>query len=181
MWPEAHRSLYCSLYCSPSSNGSVSLIQCYWQIFKELIFLVLQLQSHVWHLQPHEFHHIRLPCPSLFPGICSDSCPLRGWSYLTIILCCSLLLRSSPSAGSFPVIWFFASGSQSNGASYSESALPMNIRGWFLFGLTGLISLLSKRLAKVFSSNTIQKHQFFGAQPSLQFNSHTDTWLWEKP
>ena len=146
---------------------AVSLIQCYWQIYKELVFLVVQLQSHVWHLQPHGFQHIRLPCPSLFPGICSNSCPLRGWSYLTIILCCSFLLQSFPSAGSFPTIWFLASGSQSNEASYSGSVLPMNIQGWFLCGLTGLISLLSKRLAKVFSSITIQKDQFFGAQPSL--------------
>ena len=57
----------------------------------------------------------------------------------------------------------------------------MSIQGWFPLGLTGLISLLSKGLSRVFSSTTVQKHQFFGAQPSLQSNSHTHTWLLENP
>ena len=63
--------------------------------------------------------------------------------------------------------------------SFSIS-LSMNIQGWFLLGLTGLI-LLSKGLSGVFSSTTVQKHQFFGAQPSLCSNSHNYTWLLEKP
>ena len=72
---------------------------------------------------------------------------------------------------------FFASGSQSIGAS--SSVLPMNIQGWFPLGLTGFISLLSKGLSKVFSSTTLWKHRFFGAQPSLWSNSHIHTWLLE--
>ena len=63
----------------------------------------------------------------------------------------------------------FATGGQSIGASTSASVLPVNIQGWFPLGLTGLISLLSKGLSRVFSSTTIQKHQLFGTQPSLWF------------
>ena len=73
------------------------------------------------------------------------------------------------------------SGGQSIWASVSASVLPMNIQGWFSLGLTGLISLLSKGLSRVFSSTVVQKHQFFGAQPSLWSNSHIHTWLQEKP
>ena len=59
--------------------------------------------------------------------------------------------------------------------------LPMNIQGWFPLWLTGLITLLSKRLSRVFSSTTVHKHQFFGSQLSLWSNSHIHTWLLEKP
>ena len=75
---------------------------------------------------------------------------------------------------------FFTSGGQSIGASASASVLPMNIQGWFPLGLTGLISLQSKGLSRVFSSTTVQKHQFSGSQPSLWSSSHTCTWLLEK-
>ena len=70
---------------------------------------------------------------------------------------------------------------KSTGDSPSASVLPMNIQGWFLLGLTGLISLLSKGLSRVFSSTTVWKHRFFGTQPSLCSNSHIHTWLLEKP
>ena len=76
---------------------------------------------------------------------------------------------------------FFPSGGQSIGVSASASVLPMKVQGWFPSGLTGLISLLSKRLSRVFSGTTIQKHQFFGTQPSLWSNSHIHTWRLEKP
>ena len=86
-----------------------------------------------------------------------------------LILChpFSFCLHSLPASGSFPVSHLFASGSQSNGAAASASVLPMNIQGWFPSGLTGLISLLSKGLSRVFSNTTVQKHQFFGTQPSF--------------
>ena len=67
------------------------------------------------------------------------------------------------------------------GVSASASVLPMNIQDWFPLGLTGLISLLSKGFSRVLSSTTVQKHQFFGAQPSLWSNSYIHTWLLEKP
>ena len=63
----------------------------------------------------------------------------------------------------------------------SASVLPMNIQGWFPLELTGLISLQSKRLSRVFFNTTVQKHQFFSTQPSLWSNFHIHTWLLEKP
>ena len=74
----------------------------------------------------------------------------------------------------------FPSGGLSIGASPSASVLPMNIQGWFPLGSTGLISLLSKELSRVFSSTTVWKHQFFSTQPSLWSSSHICTWLLEK-
>ena len=89
--------------------------------------------------------------------------------------------QSFPASGSFPMSQLFTSGGQIIGASASILILPMNIQGWFPLGLTGWISLLSKGLARVFSNTTVQKHQFFSAQPSLWSNSHIHTWLLEKP
>ena len=82
---------------------------------------------------------------------------------------------------SCPVSRLFTSGGQNIWASASASVLPMNIQGWFPLGLTILISLLSKRFSRVFSSTVIQKHQFFSAQSSLRFNCHICTWLLQKP
>ena len=93
----------------------------------------------------------------------------------------SLALKSFPASGSFPISRLFASGGQTIEASASAPVLLLHIQGWFPLGLTGLISLLSKGLLRVFSSTTIQKHQFFSAQPSLWSNSHICIWLLEKP
>ena len=132
-------------------------------------------------LWPHGLQHARLPCPSLFPRVCSNSCPLSWWCYLSHPLPPSSPFPSIfPASGSFPMSWLFASGGQSIRASASASVLPVCIQGWFPLGLTGLISLLSKRLSRVLSSTTIRKHQFFSAQPSLWFNSHICTWLLKK-
>ena len=76
-------------------------------------------------------------------------------------------LQSFPASGTFQMSQFFASGGQSIGVSASASVLPMNIQNWFPSLWTGWISLLSKGLLRVFSSTTVQKHQFFGAQLSL--------------
>ena len=86
-----------------------------------------------------------------------------------------------PSTRVFPKSWLFVSGGQSIGASASASVLPMTIQDWFPLGLTGLIYLQSKRLSRVFSSITIQKHQFFSLQSSLWSNSHISTLLLGKP
>ena len=96
-----------------------------------------------------------------------------------LILCRPL--QSSPALGSFPVSQFFASGGQIIGVSASASVLPVNVQDWFPLGLTGLISLQSKGLSRVFSNTIVQKHQFFSAQLSLLSNSHFCTWLLEKP
>ena len=142
---------------------------------------VAQLWPTLW---SHGLQHTRLPCPSSTPGACSNSCPLSWWCRSTIsssIIPSPSCLQSFPGSGSFPMSQFFTSGGQSISASASASVLPMNIQDWFPLQLTGLISLLSKGLWRVFSNTTVQKHQFFGAQPSSQSNSHIHTWLLEKP
>ena len=72
-----------------------------------------------------------------------------------------ILCQPFPASGSFPMSWLFTSGGQGIGASASALVLPMNIQGLFPLGMSGWISLLSKGLSRVFSSTTIQKHQFF--------------------
>ena len=135
-------------------------------------------------LRPQRLKHNRLLCPSSSPGVCSNSCPLSQWCHPTIsssVIPFSSCPQSLPASESFPMSQFFASGGQSIRASASASVLLMNIQGWFPLGLTGLISLQSKGLSRVFSSTIIQKHQFFSAQPSLWSNSHICMWLLEKP
>ena len=120
----------------------------------------------------------------MFPGLCSHSCPLSWWCYLTFSFSAtpfSLCFPSLPASGSFPVCQLFSPGAQSIGVSASASILPMNIQGWFPLGLTDLISLQSKGLSRVFFNTAVWKYQFFRTQPSLWFNSHIHTWLLEKP
>ena len=133
-------------------------------------------------LWPHGLQHARTPCPSPPPKVYSNSRPLSQWCHPTISSCRPFLLLPSicPSIKVFSNESVFASDGQSIGVPASASVLPMNIQDWFPLGLTGLISLQSKGLSRVFS-NTLQKHQFFGAQLSLWSNSHIHTWLLEKP
>ena len=93
-------------------------------------------------------------------------------NHLISVVPFSSCLQSFPASGALPMSQFFASGGQSIGASGSASVLPMNIRDWFPLGWTGWISLKSKGLSRVFSNTTVQKHQFFSTQLSLQSNSH---------
>ena len=102
-------------------------------------------------------------------------------SHLILCVAFSSCPQSLPASGSFPRSQFFASGGQSIGVSASASVLPMNIQDWSPLGLTGWISLQSKGLTRVFSNTTVQRHQFFGTQFSLQSNFHIHTWLLEKP
>ena len=135
-----------------------------------------------WTLRPLGLQRARLLCPALSHKVSSMSCPLSLWYNLTIlssVIRFLSYLQSFPASGVFPMSRPFPSGSQNIGASWSASVLPMNIQGWFPLGLTGLISVLSKGLARVFSNTTVQKHQFFGAQPSLWSNSHIHAWLLE--
>ena len=151
-----------------SSSKSITLILIWWAFF--LLFSHPVLSDC---LQSHGVQHIKFPCPSPSPRVCSNSCPLSQWCHPTIS---SSLIpffscpQSFPTSGSFPISRLFTSGSQSIGASASVSVLPMNIQGWFPLGLTDLISLQSKGLSRVFSRTVIQRHQFFSAQPSLQSN-----------
>ena len=121
-------------------------------------------------LSPHGLQHARLPYLSPTPGAYSNSCPLSQWCHPNIsssVVPFSSHLQSFPSPGSFPMSQFITSGGRSIGVSASASVLPMDIQGWFPLGLTDWISVQVKRLSRVFSNNTIQKHQFFSTQLSL--------------
>ena len=112
-----------------------------------------------------------------------NPCPLSRWCYPSIsssVIPFSSCPQSFPALGSFPISQLFASGGQSIGVSASTSVLPMNIQDWSL-GWTGWTSLQSKGQSRVSSNTTVEKHQFFSAQPSSQSNSHIHTWPQEKP
>ena len=124
-------------------------------------------------LWPHGLQHFRLPCSSQTPGTCSNSCPSSWWCHPTIsssVIPFSSRLQSFPVSGSFQMSQHFSSGGQSIGPSASASVIPMNIQDWFPLGITSLISMLSNGLSRVLSNTTVQKHQFFSAQPSLWSN-----------
>ena len=109
-------------------------------------------------LWPHGLQHTTFPCPSLFPGVCSNTCPLSWWCYPTItsfVTPFSSQLQSFPASRSFPKNQLFPLGGQSIGVSPSAPFLPMNIQGWFPLGFSGLIFLLSKGLSRVFCNTTI--------------------------
>ena len=126
-------------------------------------------------LWPSGLQHARPPCPSPTPGACSNSCPFNGDAIQPISssgVPFSSCLQHFPASGSFPMSQFFASSGQNIGVSASASVFPMNIQDWFPLGLTGWISLQSRGLSRVFSNNTVQKHQFFSAPLTLWSISH---------
>ena len=135
-------------------------------------------------LRPHELQHARPPCSSPTPRVHLNPCPSRRWCHPTIsssVVPFSSCLKSFPASGSFQMSQLFTSGGQSTGVSASASFLPKKSQGWSPSEWTGWISLLSKGLSRVFSNTKVQKHQFFGAQPSSQSSSHIHTWPQEKP
>ena len=135
-------------------------------------------------LRPHELQHARPPCPSPTPRVYSNSCPLSQWCHPAIsssVVPFSSSPQSLPASESFPMSQLFTSGAQSIGVSALASVLPVNTQDCSPLGWTGWISLQSKRLSRVFSNTTVQKHQFFSAQPSSQSNFHIHTWRLEKP
>ena len=138
--------------------------------------------SPVW-LWPHGLQHSRFPCPSLSPGVYSNSCPLSQWCHPTISSSITLFPSCPPSfpeSGSFPVRWVFTSGGQTTGASSSASVLPMNIQGWFPFRINWFDLLVVqgtlKSLLQHHSSKAAILWHFFSWS-----NFHTQTWLLEKP
>ena len=112
----------------------------------------------------------------------AQTCPSSRWCHPTIsssVVPFSSYLQSFPASQSFLVSQFSSPGNI--WASTSASIIPINIQDWLPLELTALISLQSKGLSRVFSNTTLQKHQFFDAQLSLQSNSHIHTWPLEKP
>ena len=149
-----------------------------WLIYLWLLFFQLCLT-----LWPHRLQHIRFPCPSLSPELGQIHVHWVGDATQPAPSLSSLLLLPSicPASGSFPKSQVFTSGGQRIGALVSASVPPANIQEWFPLGLTGLI-FQSKEFSRVFSNNTVSKHQFFGVQASLWSNSQTcekpELWLY---
>ena len=149
-------------------------ISSYLWVFLWLIVVVQLVISDS--LPPHGLQHAKPPCPSPTPRVYSNPCLLSRWGHPTIsssVVPFSSHFQSFPALGSFPRSQFFASGGQSIGVSASTSVPPMNTQDWFPLEWTDWISLHSKGLSRVFSNTTVQKHQFFSTQLSLQSNFHT--------
>ena len=143
----------------------------------------VQLLSHIWLFVTPWTQAARLPCPSPAPGAYSNSVHQVGDA---IQPSHPLSFPSSPifnlSQDQDLFQWVSSLHQVAKVWSFSSSIiLPMNIQDWFSLGWTGWISLQSKGLSRVFSNTTVQKHQFFDAQVSLQSSSYIHTWLLEKP
>ena len=128
-------------------------------------------------LQPHGPQDVRPPCPLPSPEFCPSSCSLHQCCHPAISSSDALFfcLQSFPALGAFLVSQLLASGDQNTGTWASASILPMSIQGWFPLRLTGWYLLVVKDLSGVFSSTTVQRHQFFDTLPSLQSTSHSHT------
>ena len=155
-------------------------------MFSSVQFISVQFSRSVVSdsLWPHESQHARPPCPSPTPGVHSDSRPSSQWCHPAISSAAvpfSSCPQSLPASESFPISQLFTWGGQSTRVSALASFLPKKSQGWSPSEWTGWISLQSKGLSRVFSNTTVQKHQFFSAQPSSQSNCHIHTWPQEKP
>ena len=152
---------------------TVNYIFC-WTLRNEYTHVVVvKLLSFVQLLQLHGLQHTRLPCPSVSPGVCLNSCPLSQWGHPTTassVIPSSSRLQSFPASGSVPMSQFFTSGGQNIGASASASVLPMNIQDWFLlvliwsdwFGLLAVQGTLKSLLQHHSSKASIlQRSTFF--------------------
>ena len=118
----------------------------------------------------HALQHTRLPSPSPYPRVCSNSCPVNQWCHPTIsssVVPFSSCFQSFPASESFLMNQLFTSGGQSIRASASSSVLPMSMQDWLPLELTGLISVQSKWSSRTFFNTIFEKHQFFSAQTSL--------------
>ena len=171
----------------PDADKWINILKYHMKVTQPAKLCLLLLFSHSVEsnsLWLHGLQHARFPFPSLSLGDCSNSCTVSWKCHLIIsssVNFFSSCPQSFPASGFFPKSRLFTSGGQSAGASVSSSAFPMSIQGWFPLGLTGMISLQSKGLSRVFSSTTVLNHQFLSAQPSLWSNSDIHTWLLEKP
>ena len=150
--------------------------------FRKITLSSVQSLSHVRLCDPWT-QHSRPLCPSPTLGVYPNPCPLSQWCHPAIsssVIPFSSCPQPLPASGSFQMSQLFTWGGQSIGVSALTSILPMNTQDWSPSEWTGWISLQSKGLSRVFSNTTVQKHQFFSAQPSLWYSSHNHTWLLEK-
>ena len=165
-----------------NSHISLNFYLMHWKsMFSSVQFSCSVMFDSLW---PHESQHARPPCPSPSPGVHSNSHPLSQWCHPAIsssVIPFSSCPQSLPASESFLVSQLFAWGGQTTGVSALASFLPKITQDWSPSEWTGWIYLQSKGLSRVFSNNTVQTHQFFGAQPSSQSNSHIHTWPQEKP
>ena len=147
------------------------------------IFSSVQLLSRIRLFATPWITALQASLPSSTPGVHPNSCPSSWWCHPAISssvvpFSCP---QSLPASESFPMSQLFTWDGQSIRVSALASVLPMNTQDWSPLEWTGWISLQSKGLSRVFSSTTVQKHQFFGAQLSSQSNSPIHAWLLEKP
>ena len=137
---------------------------CY--LFHSLLLLLFSRPVMSDSLWPHGLQQARPLCPSPSAKVCPGSCTLHQWCHPAISpskAVFSFCLQSFPASGTFPMSQLFASDDQNTGVLASTLILPRSIQGRFPLRLTFLISLLSKGLSGIFSSITVQRHQFFGA------------------
>ena len=142
----------------------------------------IQFSHSVDSLWPHELQNARPPCPSPTPGVHPNPCQSSQWYHPTIsssVIPFSSCPQSFPASGSFQMSVLRIRWPKYLSFSFSISP-SNNSQDWFPLGWTGWISLQSKGLSRVFSSTTVQKHQFC-AQLSLWSDCHIHTWLLEKP
>ena len=145
-----------------------------------LLCIVVQLLSHVWLCNPMDcstlgfpvLHHLLELAQTHVHWVGNAIQPSHPLSAP------SLTLNLSYNQGIFQRVGSLHQAAKE--LEHQSSVLPMNTQSWFHLGLTGLISLKSKGLSKVFSSTTIQKYQYFSAQPSLRSSAHICIWLLEK-
>ena len=157
----SHCNSHLEKYCCCSVASCVWYFATQWTAAHEASLSITTSRSFL------KFMSIESVMPSnylILSSPCPPSCP-----------------QSVPASDSFPMSWFFTSGGQSIGVSASASVLPMNIQDSFPLGWSGLISLQSKGVSRVFPNTTVQKYEFFSTPPSLWPNSHSHTWLLEKP
>ena len=176
---------YC-MFAPPPFLSSVITWLLLWLVISYWITRSDQISHSVMSdsFRPLELQHARPPGTSPTPEVHSNSHPSSQWchpaissSAIPFSSCC----QSLPTSESFPMSQLSAWGGQSTGVSASASFFPKKSQGWCPSEWTGWISLQSKGLSRVFSNTTVQKHQFFLAQPSTQSNSHIHTWPQEKP
>ena len=178
-------TLCCGLNCVPNKEKLNSNFRYLWMwSYVDVGSLLLLFSPQLYLILCNPIDYSMPGFPSASPRVCSNSHPLTQWSHATIyssVTPFSSCSQPFPVSRSSPMSQLFTTGGQSTGALASASVLPMNIQGGFPLGLTGLISLLSKGLSRVFTSTTVQSHQFFRALPFLLSSSHICIWLLEKP